>query len=152
MPTLEIDIPEQTLDRLALQLCAAGGRRVTDITAILRARIVMQAGNRCGYCRAHQQYVYEPLHIEHIAPRVRGGSDDEANLRLACALCNRAKRDQTQGQDPVTGRRVRLFHSRRQQWKPHFPWKDVALEGSQGAHLRRESTYGMQLHRPVDAA
>ena len=75
-----------------------------DIAAPLRARIAAQAGNRCGYCRAHQQYVYDTLHIEHITPRVRGGSNEEANLWLACGLCNRAKREQTHGRDPVTGR------------------------------------------------
>ncbi|MBI3327877.1 MAG: HNH endonuclease [Nitrospinae bacterium] len=58
---------------------------MTDSAARLRARIVAQAGNRCGYCRAHQQYVYETLHIEHIAPRARGGSNEEANLRHAPA-------------------------------------------------------------------
>jgi 5-methylcytosine-specific restriction endonuclease McrA len=83
------------------------------MAASLRARMVAQAGNRCGYCRAHQQYVYETLHIEHIEPRARGGSNDEANLWLACALCNRAKRDQTHGRDPVTRRWVRLFNPRR---------------------------------------
>lgn len=57
----------------------------------IRARLVDQAGNRCGYCRAHQQYIYETLHIEHIEPRARGGSNDEHNLWLACALCDRAK-------------------------------------------------------------
>ena len=82
---------------------------MTDIAAPLRARIIAQAGNRCGYCRAHQQYVYDTLHIEHITPRVRGGSNEEANLWLACGLCNRAKREQTHGRDPVTGRRCASF-------------------------------------------
>jgi len=101
---------------------------VTDIAAPLRARIIAQAGNRCGYCRAHQQYVYDTLHIEHITPRARGGSNEEANLWLACGLCNRAKREQTHGRDPVTGRRVRLFHPRRQQWQRHFQWSADGTE------------------------
>ena len=101
---------------------------MTDIAAPLRARIVVQAGNRCGYCQAHQQYVYEALQIEHIAPRARGGSNDEADLWLACALCNRAKRDQTYSRDPVTSRRVRLFNPRRQQWKRHFYWSADGTE------------------------
>ena len=101
---------------------------MTDIAALLRARISAQAGNRCGYCRAHQQYVYDTLHIEHITPRIRGGSNEEANLWLACGLCNRAKREQTHGRDPVTGRRVRLFHPRRQQWQRHFQWSADGTE------------------------
>lgn len=101
---------------------------MTDSAVALRARLVEQAGNRCGYCRAHQHYVYEPLHIEHIEPRARGGSNDEENLWLACALCNRSKSDRTHGRDPVTGRRVRLFHPRRQQWKRHFQWSEEGTE------------------------
>ena len=73
-------------------------------------------------------YVYDTLHIEHITPRVRGGSNEEANLWLACGLCNRAKREQTHGRDPVTGRRVRLFHPRRQQWQRHFQWSADGTE------------------------
>jgi hypothetical protein len=60
--------------------------------------------------------------------RACGGSNDEANLWLACALCNRGKRDQTHGQDPVTGRRVRLFNPRRQQWKRHVQWSADGTE------------------------
>ncbi len=101
---------------------------MTDISASLRARIVEQAGNRCGYCRAHQQHVYETLHIEHLEPRAHGGSNNEENLWLACALCNRAKSDQTHGRDPVTGRRVRLFNPRRQEWKRHFRWSEDGTE------------------------
>lgn len=87
-----------------------------------------QAGHRCGYCLAHQQYVYEKLQIEHIEPRVLGGSDDEDNLWLACSLCNRYKSDKTHGRDPVTGRRVRLFNPRRQKWKRHFRWSEDGTE------------------------
>jgi hypothetical protein len=101
---------------------------VTEASAALRARLVAQAGNRCGYCRAHQHYVYEPLHLEHIVPRARGGRTEETNLWLACSLCNRYKSDQTHGRDPVTGRRVRLFNPRRQQWSRHFRW---SAEGSE---------------------
>lgn len=95
---------------------------MTGISASVRARIIEQAGNRCGYCRAHQQHVYETLQVEHIEPRAHGGSNDIENLWLACSLCNRYKSDQTQGTDRETGRRVRLFNPRRQRWKRHFHW------------------------------
>ena len=101
---------------------------MTDKDTTLRKRLVDQAGNRCGYCRAHQQYIYETLHIEHIEPRARGGSNAEENLWLACSLCNRAKSDQTHARDSVTGRRVRLFNPRRQQWKRHFQWSEDGTE------------------------
>lgn len=101
---------------------------MTERVATLRSRLVAETGNRCGYCRAQQQYLYEPLHIEHILPRARGGRSDQTNLWLACSLCNRYKSDHTHGQDPVTGRRVRLFNPRRQQWKRHFRWSTHGTE------------------------
>ena len=101
---------------------------MTEVAATVRGRLVVQTGNRCGYCQAHQHYVYEPLHIEHIFPRSQGGSSDERNLWLACSLCNRYKSDQTHAREPVTGRRVHLFNPRRQQWQRHFRW---SVEGTE---------------------
>lgn len=64
------------------------------------------------------------LEIEHITPRAAGGTDEEENLWLACRLCNNAKGVKTDGDDPVTGRRVRLFNPRTQRWRRHFYWSD----------------------------
>jgi len=94
------------------------------ISDALRARVRSQAGNRCGYCLARQEYVPWVLEIEHIVPKSKGGTDDEENLWLACHSCNLFKSDQTHGRDPLTGRRVRLFNPRRQQWKRHFRWSE----------------------------
>src|SRR5690349_9002936 len=35
----------------------------------------------------------ESATIDHLIPQVRGGTDHTENLRLACPLCNAAKRD-----------------------------------------------------------
>jgi hypothetical protein len=94
------------------------------ISDILRARVREQARNRCGYCLARQEYVPWLLEIEHIVPKSKGGTDDEENLWLACRSCNLFKSDQTHGRDPLTGRQVRLFNPRQQQWKRHFRWSD----------------------------
>jgi len=83
----------------------------------VRARVRAQAGNRCGYCLARQEYVPWLLEIEHIVPISKGGVDDEENLWLACRSCNLFKSDQTLARDPLTGRRVRLFNPRKQRWK-----------------------------------
>jgi hypothetical protein len=90
----------------------------------LRARVREQAGDRCGYCRARQEYVPWILEIDHILPLAQGGSDDENNLWLACHSCNLFKADQTHGEDPLTGRRMRLFNPRRQRWSRHFRWSE----------------------------
>lgn len=94
------------------------------LSEALRARVRDQAGHRCGYYLARQEHVPWLLEIEHIIPRSKGGTDKESNLWLACRACNLYKSDQTHGRDPLTGRRVRLFDPRRQQWKRHFRWSE----------------------------
>lgn len=86
----------------------------------MRLRVVEQAGNRCGYCLGEQQYVYAPLEIDHILPTAAGGTDDEANLWLACGLCNSHKSTKTHGFDKLSNRKVKLFNPRKQNWKRHF--------------------------------
>jgi hypothetical protein len=93
----------------------------------VRARVRAQAGNRCGYCLARQEYVPWLLEIEHIVPVSKGGTDDEENLWLACRSCNLFKSDQTHARDPLTGRRMRLFNPRKQRWKRHFRWSENGL-------------------------
>ncbi len=88
----------------------------------LRKRVREQAGDRCGYCRCAQRYVFGRLEIDHIVPMARGGTDDEDNLWLACWMCNRYKGAQTSAFDPQTGRAARLFNPRRQSWARHFTW------------------------------
>jgi hypothetical protein len=87
-----------------------------------RSRVREQAGNRCGYCLSPQHLVMAPLEIEHILPKAAGGTDDEANLWLACRLCNGYKADQVRAADPQTGQLVDLFHPRTDRWSEHFQW------------------------------
>ena len=92
------------------------------LSAALRARVRRAAADRCGYCCTAQAYVPWPLEIDHIVPRARGGTDIEDNLWLACRACNLFKGQQTHARDPLTGRRVRLYHPRQQRWRRHFQW------------------------------
>jgi 5-methylcytosine-specific restriction endonuclease McrA len=82
----------------------------------LKARIRKQAGDRCGYCRSLQKYVWGTLEIEHIIPRRKGGNSEEENLWLACRPCNSYKSDQTHSVDPISSSRVPLFNPRKQKW------------------------------------
>jgi hypothetical protein len=92
------------------------------ISEAIRARVRAAAGDRCGYCRSPQHLVLGPLEIEHTIPTARGGTDDEANLWLACRMCNNFKGTQTHAVDPLTGRRVQLYNPRKQRWSRHFHW------------------------------
>jgi 5-methylcytosine-specific restriction endonuclease McrA len=53
----------------------------------VREYLLEKWGRRCAYCGAEEV----PLQIEHIVPKVRGGSDRVSNLTLACGPCNQAK-------------------------------------------------------------
>lgn len=98
------------------------------INEAMRQRVRERAGNRCEYCRSHQDYVLGRLQIDHVRPIARGGSDDESNLCLACELCNQYKWVQTHGIDPQTGHRVSLYNPRRQYWASHFIWSEDGTE------------------------
>lgn len=85
-----------------------------------RAAIRTRAGDRCEYCRIHQQHYDLTFHVEHIVARQHGGRDDAANLALACHFCNRYKGPNLAGLDPATGDLTRLFHPRTDVWNTHF--------------------------------
>lgn len=96
----------------------------------LRERVRQLAGNRCEYCRIHQQD--DPVfrfHIEHIVARKHGGTDDAENLALACHQCNLHKGSNLTGIDPDSGNVVELFHPRRDTWEQHFAFRGPLLIG-----------------------
>ena len=69
------------------------------------------------------------LHVEHIIPKVHGGSDDVDNLALACVDCNLHKGTNLTGIDPETNRVTEIFHPRRARWEDHFEWRGIHLFG-----------------------
>lgn len=79
-----------------------------------------RAGHRCEYCRLPQHASALRFHVEHIIARRHGGSDDTANLALACPECNFQKGTNLSGIDPDTGRMTPLFHPRKDSWEDHL--------------------------------
>jgi hypothetical protein len=67
------------------------------------------------------------LHIDHIIPVAAGGTNDEANLWLACQLCNNHKSDKMGAVDPETGENSALFNPRTQKWTDHFRWSEDGI-------------------------
>jgi len=95
-----------------------------------KARVRERAGNRCEYCKLHQENSpLAVLHVEHILPKFHGGSDDLDNLALACIDCNLHKGPNLTGIDPQTNRVTELFHPRHQLWENHFAWRGSYLVG-----------------------
>jgi hypothetical protein len=87
-----------------------------------RLLVERRARWRCEYCRAPQRVCGYRFHVEHILPRVLGGTDDLGNLALSCGPCNLAKGARTHGPDRATSTIVALFHPRIDVWDDHFSW------------------------------
>ena len=51
--------------------------------------LVLRDGLRCHYCDT--LVTYDEVQIDHVVPRVRGGSDAPHNLVLSCPRCNHVK-------------------------------------------------------------
>lgn len=54
-------------------------------------RMMTQQNNRCYWCCL--LLTDQSFHIDHVYPRIRGGSDDISNLRISCVSCNLSKSD-----------------------------------------------------------
>jgi len=65
-----------------------------------------------------------PFSVEHILPRVKGGTDNLDNLAFACQGCNNFKYTITDALDPLTGKLTSLYHPRKHIWKEHFKWNE----------------------------
>ena len=79
-----------------------------------------RAAHRCEYCHAPEDIFNYAFEVEHIHPEAQGGSDDEANLALACRACNLFKSDFLTGFDDISQQDSKLFHPRRDRWEEHF--------------------------------
>jgi 5-methylcytosine-specific restriction endonuclease McrA len=95
-----------------------------------RARVRERAENRCEYCLLDQiDSPLAALHIEHITPRIHGGTDAFENLALACIDCNLHKGPNLTGIDPQTRKITPLFHPRQDRWDDHFKWRGIYVMG-----------------------
>ena len=94
------------------------------VPAKLRRGVAERARGCCEYCRSQARFSPMAFSVEHIHPRSKGGETVSANLALSCPGCNGHKASKTDGEDPVTGAMVPLFHPRQQSWHDHFTWNE----------------------------
>jgi hypothetical protein len=97
---------------------------MTKVSNQVATFVRRRADNRCEYCQSHQDLMMSKLQIDHILPVAKGGSNDEANLSLACDMCNGYKWQKVGGVDPISGIFVTIFNPRQQQWPEHFEWSE----------------------------
>lgn len=74
--------------------------------------IAQRASHRCEYCKAPEVVFNFPFEVEHIVPLSRQGSNNEANLALACRSCNLRKGNRINGVSASSQTEVRFFHPR----------------------------------------
>ena len=122
------------------------------IDAATRRLVRERAGNRCEYCRLHQDHSpIATLQIEHVNPRKHGGTDDIENLALACIDCNLSKSSNIAGRDPQSSGIIALFDPRRDVWADHFQLVGAYIVGTTSigratvAVLNMNSDYQLEL-------
>jgi 5-methylcytosine-specific restriction endonuclease McrA len=117
-----------------------------------RAFVRDRAGYRCEYCRAPEAVTGYALHIEHIQPVTRGGTDSKDNLALSCMPCNRGKSDHTSALNPASGKEVRLFNPRIDRWADHFRIeRGVRIKGASAIGRGTESRLKLNQKRQLEA-
>lgn len=114
----------------------------------VKRAVVERAKRCCEYCRTPSRYGSDPLSVEHIVPRIRGGSSDMENLAAACQGCNNFKFVATQAVDPVTGTTVSLYHPRRHAWNEHFAWNEDCTLIIGRTPIGRATVERLRLNRP----
>ena len=82
--------------------------------------VANRASHRCEYCHAPEVVFNLHFEVEHIEPQAVSGSNEEANLALACRSCNLYKGAHLTGWDEATQTHVRLYHPRIDLWNDHF--------------------------------
>ena len=92
----------------------------THISAALRKTVRSRAQDCCEYCLFPERFAFASHEVDHIYAVKHGGPTEEANLALACILCNGWKGTDLASIDPRNGEIVRLFHPRSDVWWDHF--------------------------------
>lgn len=92
----------------------------SDISKVLRQKVIKRADNCCEYCLLAQRITFTPFEVEHIIPRKHDGTSTFDNLAYACPSCNGFKGTDIASFDPQTGLLTLLYHPRHQNWDKHF--------------------------------
>ncbi len=117
------------------------------ITGKERADVTERARGLCEYCLSPARFATRSFSVEHIHPRVKGGSNALNNLAFACQGCNGAKMVKTTGYDAFTKTVVLLYHPRQQRWGEHFAWSDDFLRIIGLTSVGRASIHEMKMNR-----
>ena len=97
------------------------------IPARLRREVERRAEFVCEYCLIHADDVYVGCQVDHVVSEKHGGPTTLKNLALACSFCNRHKGSDVGSIDKATGKFIRLFNPRNDDWADHFQLVGVRI-------------------------
>lgn len=92
------------------------------ISEIVRQSVRERAHYLCEYCHSPKRSSSDMFTLDHVLPKSLGGSDESANLALACRRCNERRYNFVVATDPQTDEEVSMFNLRSQLWSEHFIW------------------------------
>lgn len=115
------------------------------VPASMRRELQKRAGFRCEYCLVHERDAVFAQEPDHVLSRRHGGETTLLNLAWACFTCNRLKSCDLSSIDLETGRIVRLFNPRRDNWHKHFHLKRGRIIPLTA--IGRATEYHLQLNR-----
>lgn len=119
------------------------------ISRQLRREVERRSRGRCAYCQTQQLVVGSLLTVDHIVPKLLGGTDEVSNLCLACWECNLTKQGRISGPDATSGERVPLFRPDTDRWSDHFEWSEDGLAVVGTTVSGRATVALLRLNRPA---
>jgi hypothetical protein len=114
----------------------------------LKDFVFKRAKGLCEYCKSPANISSQAFVMEHIIPKSKGGKTVSENLALACQGCNNYKYNKLKGTDKLSGKKVTLFHLRKQKWKDNFVWSDDTIEILGISSTGRATVDNLKLNRP----
>ena len=105
-----------------------------------------RANSACEYCLLPQEFSHLTFELDHIIATCHGGLTRPSNLALTCFYCNRYKRPNIAGIDPVSKKLSPLFHPRRHKWNRHFRYHGPVLVGL--TPIGRATVIVLQINHP----
>lgn len=121
------------------------------IPSILVRTVRRRAHEACEYCRLPQVSQEATFHVDHVKPRIAGGPTTADNLAIACVTCSLRKSARQKVRDPKTGRLVRIFNPRKDQWNDHFHWTRTWRVKGKTA-IGRATVSALRMNRPAIVA
>ena len=118
-----------------------------SISLKIKSFVAQRAGHICEYCRTPAAFSTSKFSVEHLIPRIYGGSDDPENLAYSCQGCNNIKFTKIKAIDLESALLVPIFNPRIHVWEEHFCWGSELLRIIGLTPIGRATVEALKLNR-----